>query len=142
MFRHAAYCGLYCGACCSMVVNEKQKGGDTALQVLTDEKEQPCEGCDAIYQEKCEFVQCCRQHEVESCAFCNEFPCEMIIKFSKEEWEHHQVVLDNLKRIKEIGIDAWLAEQKEYWKCPSCQSRTIWYQKQCTHCGSEIKNYM
>lgn len=142
MFRRAAYCGLYCGACCSMVTNEKQKGDESALEVVTDEQEKPCEGCDATYQQNCEFVQCCRRHRVESCAFCVEFPCAMIVKFSKEEWEHHQVVLDNLRRIKEIGIEAWLTEQKEYWKCPACQSRTIWYQKQCTHCGGEIKNYM
>jgi len=142
MSRYAAYCGLYCGACCSMVTNEKQEGEESALQVETDAQEQPCTGCDAPYQQNCEFVQCCHRHQVESCAFCAEFPCAMIIKFSKEEWEHHQVVLDNLNRIKEIGIEAWLKEQKEYWKCPTCRFRTIWYQKKCTHCGSFIENYM
>ena len=44
----------------------------------------------------------------------------MLIKFKDDEWEHHQQELENLYHIKEIGLDGWLAEQKEYWKCPAC----------------------
>lgn len=139
---YAAYCGLYCGACCSMITHEKQRGDDSALQCVTDEKELPCEGCRAQYQQNCEFVRCNQAHGTESCAFCPEFPCGMLVKFQTDEWEHHQKVLDNLRRIREIGVEAWLAEQKEYWQCPACGFRTQWYQKQCTNCGAAISNYM
>jgi len=125
-----------------MIVHEKQQGVPTALQMHTEEDEQPCTGCSADYQSNCEFVICNQRHGTESCAFCPEFPCQMITKFKDDEWEHHQVVLNNLNRIKEIGIEGWLAEQHEYWKCPSCGSRTQWYQKKCTLCGAEISNYM
>jgi hypothetical protein len=141
MPRHAAYCGLYCGACCSMIVNEKQQGEKTALEVITEEKEQPCTGCDAENQQNCEFVVCNKRHGTESCAFCPDYPCVMITKFSGEEWEHHQMVLKNLNRIREAGTEQWLKEQREYWKCPSCGSRTIWYLIKCTNCGGEIANY-
>lgn len=139
---YAAYCGLYCGACCSMITHEKQRGDNSALQCVTDDKELPCEGCRAQYQQNCEFVRCNKAHGTESCAFCPEFPCEMLVKFQNDEWEHHQKVLDNLRRIREIGVEAWLAEQKEYWKCPACGFRTQWYQKKCTNCGAAISNYM
>lgn len=142
MSRYNAYCGLYCGACCSMITNDKANNVESALKMQTDAKELPCGGCDADSQSNCEFVTCCKEHGVDSCAFCPEFPCSMLMKFKDEEWEHHKVVLDNLSRIKEIGLQAWLAEQKEYWKCPQCGQRTQWYQKQCNICQTEIVNYM
>lgn len=138
--RHMAFCGLYCGACSSMIACEKEMEEPTAENVVISEDELPCQGCDSEYQRNCEFVVCNKRHETNSCAFCPEYPCEMITKFQNEEWEHHQVVLTNLNRIKEIGEENWLNEQKEYWKCPVCGSRTIWYQKQCTNCQAEIKN--
>lgn len=142
MPRHNAYCGLYCGACCSMITHEKSQGDASAMAMETDPKELPCTGCDATYQQNCEFIVCNKAHGTESCAFCPEFPCAMIVKFKDDEWEHHQVVLDNLNRIKEIGIEGWLKEQQEYWQCPKCGKRTQWYQKQCNHCGETIVNYM
>jgi hypothetical protein len=142
MARYAAYCGLYCGACCSMIVHEKEQGIASALEVTTEADEQPCQGCNADYKSNCEFVLCNREHGVTNCAFCNEYPCDMITRFSVEEWEHHRVVLTNLDRIKAIGSEAWLQEQNDKWKCPQCSARTIWYQKQCTRCGTEITDYI
>jgi hypothetical protein len=138
MPRHAAYCGLYCGACCSMIAHEKQQGDPSAREVITDENEQPCTGCDAENQQNCEFVVCNKTHGTDSCAFCPDFPCTLITRFSHEEWEHHQVVLDNLNRIKETGTAQWLKEMQERFQCPACHSRTIWYQKKCTNCGADI----
>ncbi|MDD4309802.1 MAG: DUF3795 domain-containing protein [Candidatus Cloacimonetes bacterium] len=138
MERHAAFCGLYCGACCSMIVNEQEQGVESALEMQTEPNEQPCKGCSADYQANCEFVVCNKQHQTASCAFCPEFPCAMITNFKDNEWEHHQVVLENLQRIKEIGIETWLTEQKKAWQCPSCGCRTQWYQTECTRCGGVI----
>ncbi|PKN73898.1 MAG: hypothetical protein CVU50_01565 [Candidatus Cloacimonetes bacterium HGW-Cloacimonetes-3] len=139
MSRYMAYCGLYCGACCSMITKEKQEGVPSATAMHTEADEQPCMGCDAEYQKDCEFVLCNKTHGTESCAFCPEFPCEMITKFKDEVWEHHQVVLQNLFRIREAGIEKWLEEQAEYWKCPACGCRTQWYQTTCTQCGEKIE---
>jgi predicted RNA-binding Zn-ribbon protein involved in translation (DUF1610 family) len=138
--RHLAYCGLYCGACSSMIAYEIDLKDNSASDSLIPESELPCPGCDSKYQKNCEFVLCNQRHQTNSCAFCSEYPCEMIIKFKDEEYEHHQVVLNNLDRIKEVGEDMWLKEQESYWKCPECGSRTIWYQKECSLCHSEIKN--
>lgn len=139
MPRHAAYCGLYCGACCSMVAYEKTLGTPSALEVVIEAGEQPCQSCDAESQQNCEFVVCNQNHGTESCAFCPDFPCTMITRFSHEEWEHHQVVLDNLQRIREVGTEQWLQEMQERFQCPACHKRTIWYQKQCTSCGADIQ---
>lgn len=138
---YAAYCGLYCGACCSRIVSEKEQGEASALPLHTEPGELPCAGCDADYMDDCEFVICNKRHGTQSCAFCEEFPCAMITKFKDDECEHHEVVLDNLNRIREIGFEGWLGEQKEYWKCPGCGARTQWYQRKCELCGAAITNY-
>lgn len=138
MKKYFTYCGLYCGACCSFISKEKLDGVQSALEMRTEADEQPCNGCNDDGQSSCEFVVCNKEHGTECCAFCSEFPCPMIEKFSVEEWEHHQVVLDNLRRIKEIGVDRWLEEQAKYWQCPTCGCRTQWYQEKCTRCGGEI----
>lgn len=138
MKRYMAYCGLYCGACCSMICLDKQEGVQSALEMHTEADELSCGGCRDSHQSQCEFVVCNRNHGTESCAFCPEFPCQRIKEFSQEEWEHHQVVLANLQRIKEIGGENWLQEQAEYWSCPACGCRTQWYQESCTRCGGKI----
>ena len=138
MPRHAAYCGLYCGACCSMITHEKEQKVESALEMRTKPDELPCQGCDADYQSRCAFVICNREHGSSSCAFCPEFPCARLLKFKDEEWEHHRSVLDNLHRIKEIGIEAWVEEQQRLWQCPDCKARTQWYQGRCDKCGKEL----
>jgi hypothetical protein len=57
---------------------------------------------------------------------------------SEEEWPHHADVLKNLNRMREIGVSAWLMEQKDLWKCPNCQDRTFWYQERCTKCKEDL----
>jgi hypothetical protein len=123
-----------------MVAYEKQLEHPGALPLTLPEGEEACQGCDSEPQQNCEFVQCNKRHGTESCAFCPEYPCAMITKFSTEEWEHHQVVLNNLDRIKELGIVQWLLEMQERFSCSDCGRRTIWYQKTCTGCGTPVRN--
>lgn len=137
MHPYAPACGLYCGACSSMLLHEKESGLSHAAHYIHEYNEGPCPGCVNGAQE-CEFIRCAREKGVSGCAACPDFPCVMILKFSKDEWPHHIEVIDNLKRIREIGEEAWLSEQAERWSCPDCGGRTHWYQKACTICGAVI----
>jgi hypothetical protein len=60
----------------------------------------------------------------------------VIRDFSRDEWPHHKEVLENLQRIKEVGIDQWLSEQKTSGaaRLPSTQSLVS---EQCYNCGAE-----
>lgn len=138
MTDYLAYCGLYCGACCSRISQEKHEGVASALEMHTEPDEQPCKGCDSGEQNTCEFAICNREHGTVSCAFCPEFPCDKIEKFSVEEWEHHKCVLENLSRMREVGVEKWLEEQKMFWQCPSCGCRVQWYQEYCTRCKESV----
>lgn len=139
MRKNFTYCGLYCGACSSMLLYDKSLGDKELQDFEVDYEDSPCAGCASGVNPTCEFVLCNQEHNSECCAFCKEFPCEMILKFSQDEWAHHIDVIDNLTRIKEIGIDAWLSEQEKQWSCPTCGGRTHWYQIKCQHCGATWK---
>lgn len=141
MSNYLACCGLYCGACSSLLLKEKAEGNPDLSDFCCDYEEEPCSGCGS--NGDCEFIRCCREHQVSNCAFCPEFPCAMITAFADEEWPHHKDVLDNLKRLREIGTEAWLAEQGKKWTCTSCGARIHWYQAQCRRCdNSWIAHYM
>lgn len=139
MHPYAPACGLYCGACSSMLLHERESGAADAANYIHEYNDGPCPGCVGGAQE-CEFIRCARAKGVSGCAACDEFPCSMITKFSKDEWPHHIEVIDNLKRISEIGEEAWLDEQADRWSCPDCGARIHWYQKVCTLCGAGITN--
>ena len=137
MRRYAAYCGLYCGACMGMILTERAEGDQTTGHLEDVDNDSSCPGCDSPGMAECEFIQCNKEHGTESCAFCPELPCSKLILFM-DEYEHHKGVLDNLKRIKEIGMENWVTEQKKYWSCHTCGSRTQWYQKVCTSCNTPL----
>jgi len=139
MKRYLAKCGLFCGACVSMIAHEKLQNEPSALTIPIDPEESPCPGCGSPGLEDCEFIVCNRRHGIESCAFCPEFPCDKIVEFNNTEWPHHACVLDNLRRIREAGSDAWLAEQEQLWSCRTCGARTHWYQSRCDICGASWK---
>jgi len=137
MKRYLACCGLYCGACVSILLQEKEEGNIDLQQFTWNFDEQACPGCSAGANVQCGFTACCARHGVESCAFCAEFPCKEILSFAEDEWPHHREVMDNLIRIKEIATEAWLQEQAKKWACPSCKTKTHWYQNKCHKCGAE-----
>jgi len=50
----------------------------------------------------------------ETCADCNEFPCEKFSKwFDKDSFVTHQKCFPNIQRIKKAGINTLLREQEE-----------------------------
>lgn len=139
MNSYLACCGLYCGACSSLLAWEKNKGVASVQKVLIDPEERPCAGCSAPEMEGCEFIRCAKEHATDCCAFCPDFPCPRISGFNNTAAPHHHDVLENLYRIRSIGKTAWLQEQKEFWSCAVCGCRTHWYQDKCENCGAEWK---
>ncbi|MFX1571814.1 MAG: hypothetical protein ACFFB0_03620 [Promethearchaeota archaeon] len=46
--------------------------------------------------------------------------------------------IGNLKRIKEIGVEKWLQEQKELYICPDCGGEICVHDAECYDCGYNI----
>lgn len=97
-------CGIDCGLCPRYYTEGTSK----------------CPGCAGegfnLKHPSCGFVTCCvKERELEVCAECKDFPCK---RFDKETGEHdsfvlHRRVMHNQNKIKEIGLNAFLAQQSE-----------------------------
>lgn len=88
------------------------------LQWLSGQKAS-CEGCmsEAVpsptpllpgRNPECKIRSCCFGKGFRFCHECPEFPCEKLTKLE----EHYPYCLENLRRMKDIGVEIWLEEQQ------------------------------
>jgi hypothetical protein len=133
-----AYCGLYCGACSFRVAFlEGERRHLLPMPAKYDKyKDAPledCPGCRADDQgSECKIRNCAGERNLAHCGDCPDFPCKRITDFSSDGTPHHSEAIPNLRAIREMGVDAWLAEQKARFAC-SCGKRLSWYARRCIH---------
>jgi hypothetical protein len=132
----ATYCGLYCGAC-DIYQQRISKSGNELKKVLDAysfadiAKEVPgLEGYDTFYKTlntlitffgqcpacqkgggppQCQVRTCCREKGYQTCAECPSLPCEKL----KPLLESYPGLLENLKEIKEGGLEKWCQKQQD-----------------------------
>ena len=115
-------CGLYCYAC----PVESCKG------CISETIEEWC--CD------CLLKHCVLKRGLETCAFCEEYPCDMLTDFNNDKYPHHSTVIPNLDVIRKQGIENWMREQDQRWRCTECGTRFTWYDETCKSCGTKVFN--
>ena len=78
-----------------------------------------CHGCfsDKILEE-CKICpagirECAISKGFKRCHECNEFPCQKLKDFEKDEYFDHRGCIKNLERMKEIGIEEFIKERIE-----------------------------
>jgi len=148
----AAPCGLYCGACSIYVAGKR--GDSKRLEQMAsglaqyygralEMKDLACEGClseiVALHCRDCAIRYCAIEKGYSHCAQCSVFPCKQINDFNNDGMLHHGEILNNIKRQRDIGIDVWIEEQEERWRCPKCTCTVDWYSDQCPDCGTAIE---
>ena len=152
----ATVCGLYCGACTiyRARLDNNQKRLEEFLKTLSSNYPQLsvtlndlyCDGCLAqgrlvSYCQYCRIRQCANDKPgVTRCSDCSDFPCSFITDFNNDGLRHHAEALKNLRRQQETGVEAWLKEEEERWRCPQCQAPVEWYAQTCFHCGTPQPN--
>ncbi|MBO3808281.1 MAG: DUF3795 domain-containing protein [Candidatus Brockarchaeota archaeon] len=57
---------------------------------------------------ECKIKDCCFGKGFRFCYECPEFACDKLIKLR----EHYPYCLENLERIKHVGIEKWLKERQ------------------------------
>uniref|UniRef100_A0A7C6EAJ4 DUF3795 domain-containing protein n=1 Tax=candidate division WOR-3 bacterium TaxID=2052148 RepID=A0A7C6EAJ4_UNCW3 len=143
-FRYDSYCGIYCGACDTLIANEKGEVAKLAKEWKRKPEELKCLGCktttNAIFCVRCKMRHCAQKKKVDFCFQCDEFPCPRLIAFRNDKSPHHSIVLRNLRIIQEIGVEKWLEDQDKRWRCKSCGDKFSWYDRKCVQCGSELYN--
>jgi hypothetical protein len=145
--RYDTYCGLYCGACPVGKANEAEDGillAGLAREWGREPGDLRCGGCKsdvtAVFCTDCRIRLCASERGLEFCHQCDDFPCGVLAGFRNDNAPHHSVVLRNLSRMKELGIEQWLEEEARRWSCGSCGEVFGWYSDECSRCGGEVYN--
>ena len=129
-----APCGMNCGVCISYLAKEndlKKKGFHRKY----------CEGC-IPRGENCVFM---RDHcetvgkgLVRFCYECPDFPCKRLKQLDKRyRTKYHLSMIENLKAIKENGVEEFLKKEEEKWRCPKCGGTICCHNGLCLECGIE-----
>ncbi len=81
-----------------------------------------CGGCrgalETSWSPDCPFRSCAAARGVRTCAACADFPCEHLRAFAADGYEHHAIAVENLKAIREVGLEVWIASQPKPMFCP------------------------
>lgn len=83
-----------------------------------------CDGCrnslNSHWSSDCEMMLCAKKRGIQHCFQCDDFPCTAVNKFSSDDISHHKKTVENSKRMKEIGLEVWIEEQRKKNQCLFC----------------------
>lgn len=141
------YCGSYCGACAIQIAYKKGIEYQTKLaSSLTaqlkrkvEKTDIQCSGCrDAAtdkhsWSYKCKIRACALDKNVESCVYCNLFPCDKVAGIADLSGD---TTLKQLQELKEHGFEKWMKVVSERWKCSDCNGSIELFTKKCGTCNS------
>ena len=123
-----APCGITCAVC-----------------YVHHRKKKPCLGCrghDASKPEhcrKCKIKDCVTSQGIDFCFECSTFPCATIKRLDKSYRQRYQVsLIENGIRIKTVGAEQHLLEEKEKWTCAQCRGVISLHDRACSECGNEM----
>ncbi|HII07925.1 MAG TPA: DUF3795 domain-containing protein [Methanotrichaceae archaeon] len=121
-----APCGMNCRLC---------------LAYTRDKK--PCPGCRGDDSPKPESRVGCRikncekmvNAKVKYCFGCNSFPCARLRNLDKRyRTKYGMSMIDNLEKIRKLGIRQFIRSEKERWRCPKCGEMLCVHTSQCPFC--------
>ena len=125
-----AVCGMNCRICVAFF----------GYTMSGKKRKHPCPGC-RISGKSCAFVKKrCRKtllKEVDYCFECEGFPCEILGELDKGYRERYKMsTVDNLNFIRKNGIEEFLKEQEEKYKCDECGGVVCVHNDKCYECGN------
>ena len=123
-----APCGMNCGIC---------------MAYLRDKNHCPgckCEDIDKKYCLHCRIKNCEKIAKLDQkfCFGCDKFPCLRLRQLDKRyRTKYGMSMIENLNSIREIGLDEFVANEWDRWKCPGCGGVICVHKKNCIYCGWE-----
>ena len=76
---------------------------------------------------ECDKKDCASAKGLVSGADCQDFPCSSIDAFANDGAPHHAWAMENLRRIRQVGMETWYAELEKDLSCGHCGARQSWY---------------
>lgn len=100
-FPEIGACGIDCGLCPTYYTKGPSK----------------CPGCGGPEfpnkHPSCSILRCVSNKKFETCADCEEFPCEKVKRWDGgDSFVTHKMCLQNLENIKKLGIENFLRQQR------------------------------
>lgn len=122
-----SFCGLNCAVCdIYRASHGEPELHDRLLKFFKENIDASiisvsCEKCrgiaDRCWTSDCPFRSCAINQGLTYCFECKDFVCEKLIEFGKQALNHAKTI-DNMKKMRELGVDLWLASQREVKFCP------------------------
>ena len=124
-----APCGLDCSICSRAQIENN-----------------PCPGCNGPDENKPDFcanrcgIILCRKRKENGYAFCDEcpdYPCEDVMEKENRYTSRYPLresPLENLRMIREMGMEAFLEKERRLWTCDKCGSPISVHTGICSGC--------
>ena len=128
--RLVAPCGTNCGICSAYLRTKKS-----------------CSGCRGDNADKSPYILRCIIRNCETvksnhtgfCFECTEYPCRRLRALDKRYRTRYAMsMLDNLGKIKEVGVEAFVRNERERWRCGKCSGVINVHRGRCSKCGEPM----
>ena len=122
-------------------------GLDCSLCRHALEDDPPCPGCLGPDEGKMEFcvsgcgIVTCEKRRKNGYRFCDEcpdYPCGDVMEKENRytsQYPLRESPLENLRRIREAGMEAFLEQERRMWTCGQCGSPVSVHTGICSGCG-------
>jgi hypothetical protein len=122
-----APCGITCAVC---YVHLKPKKACLGCRGVDDEnKPNHCRTC--------KIKTCAMERGVEFCSACPTYPCAIVKRLDQSYRKRYKVsLIDNAQRLKTLGAEAFLQEERTRWTCADCGGVISLHDGVCSECGN------
>jgi rubrerythrin len=84
-------------------------------------------------------IKACEKRAAEGihyCGQCGEFPCAHVLHLAhRYRTKYATNLVENLLRIQEEGIAAFVESENRKWTCPGCGGMLCMHEPRCPACG-------
>ena len=123
-----APCGMNCGICVAFF----------GYTLRGEKRKHSCNTC-RVRESRCAFIKkdCDKlaTKQIEYCFECTDFPCANLRKIDKRYRNKYKMsMIENLSFIQANGVERFLKNEQERWKCPNCGGIVCVHNKTCYGC--------
>ena len=126
-----APCGMNCGVCLGHL---RAKNTCPGCRIHSDAKPKT--------RSDCKIKTCSLISATESgfCFDCQEYPCKRLKQLDKRyRTKYNMSMIENLDHIKRLGIDLFLQNERERWRCHYCGGLICVHLGVCLSCVERQK---
>ena len=129
-----APCGMNCGICKRYLAYTRGVPEERGKVIH-------CQGCRTEHARKnCYLKRGCKriaEKEIKFCFECDDMPCENLNRRLERRYQkqYNMSVVENLKELKDKGMEQFLETQEHKYKCPKCGDIISVHDRKCYTCG-------